>query len=157
MCGRDGGNINNESWTGVEWENHWAEFLHRRAKDRNTTIQVTNLHMRPWVTVRRFWRNLFASCAASRFHRPADDRWGIGLSPTAQAQLKAMRMLLDELDAFSCVPHNGLLMPLDISSEAYCLADLGRHAHSDSDRSTNARMRYPPHDGQMGSKPKEGD
>jgi hypothetical protein len=190
-------NINNESWAGFEWEDHWARFLHRRAEEKGKTIHVTTMHMRPWVTVRRvltlpelysfveisqnnqdsmggrgpahwenimtwraklatrpmpmnnekiygvgeganysagdareavrrFWRNLFAGCASMRFHRPADDRWGIGLSPSAQVQLKAMRMLLEELDIFSCVPHNDLLTPLDISGEAYCLADLGR-------------------------------
>jgi hypothetical protein len=190
-------NINNESWAGVEWENYWAAFLHRRAKEKGKTIHVTSMHMRPWVTVRhvlthpelysfieisqnnqdsmggrghahwqnimqwraklathpmpmnnekiygvgeganysagdgreavrRFWRNLFAGCASMRFHRPAEGRWGIGLSPTAQAQLQAMRLLLEELDLFSCAPHNDLLSPLDISSEAYCLADIGR-------------------------------
>ncbi len=190
-------NINNESWAGFEWENHWAEFLHRRAKERGKTVHVTSMHMRPWITVRhvltypelysfveisqnnqdsmgargpahwenimrwraklatrpmplnnekiygvgeganysagdgreavrRFWRNIFAGCASSRFHRPAEHRWGIGLGPLAQTQLRAMRMLLEELDVFSCSPHNDLLTPLDISSEAYCLADIGR-------------------------------
>lgn len=90
-------NINNESWAGVEWE-----------------------------AVRRFCWNIFAGCASSRFHRPAEDRWGIGLGPVAQAQLTAMRMLLTKLDIFSCSPHNDLLTPLDISCEAYCLADIGR-------------------------------
>jgi hypothetical protein len=190
-------NINNESWTGFEWEDHWARFLQRRAKEKGRAIHVTTMHMRPWVTVRRvltvpdlysfveisqnnqdsmggrgpahwenimtwraklatrpmpmnnekiygvgeganysagdareairrFWRNLFAGCASMRFHRPAEDRWGIGLGPNAQIQLRAMRRLLEELDVFSCAPHNDLLTPLDISSEAYCLADLGR-------------------------------
>jgi hypothetical protein len=44
--------------------------------------------------------------------------------------LKALNLLLEELDVFSCSPHNDLLTPLDISSEAYCLADIGRHTPS---------------------------
>jgi hypothetical protein len=189
-------NINNESWAGVEWENHWAGFLHRQARECGKQIHVTCMHMRPWITVRqvithrdlysfaeisqnnqdsmgarghahwenvinwrtklasrpmpinnekiygaldgsnysagdgreavrRLWRNIFAGCASSRFHRP-ETNWGIGLGETAQIQLQAMTMLLKELDLFSCSPHNDLLTPLDISSEAYCLADIGK-------------------------------
>lgn len=76
--------------------------------------------------VRRFWRNIFAGCASSRFHRPTDRAWGIGLGELAQTQLKAMSLLLEEIDIFSFSPHNDLLTPIDISSEAYCLANIGK-------------------------------
>ncbi|HLR31038.1 MAG TPA: hypothetical protein VK074_01020, partial [Fodinibius sp.] len=78
--------------------------------------------------VRRFWRNIFAGSASSRFHRPAGT-WGIGLNERAQTSLKAMSMLLKEFDIFQARPHNDLLssyVELQPSSmEAYCLADIG--------------------------------
>jgi hypothetical protein len=49
----------------------------------------------------RFWRNIFGGLAGTRFHRPDS---GLGLSETAQAHIKSMRMLLDELDIFHCTP-----------------------------------------------------
>jgi hypothetical protein len=75
----------------------------------------------------RFWRNIFAGSASSRFHRPAIT-WGIGLDERAQINLNAMKMLLDELDIFTTTPHNDLLnsyVELSGSMEAYCLADIG--------------------------------
>lgn len=78
----------------------------------------------------RFWRNIFAGCASSRFHRPAEPRaWGSGLNERVQTNLKAMRMLLDELDIFSCSPHNDLLSHLGLVStttEAYATANIGQ-------------------------------
>jgi hypothetical protein len=70
----------------------------------------------------RFWRNIFAGMAASRFHRPPA---GLGLSEIAQAHIKSMRMLTDELGIFSCQPHNDLLGDRS-DNEAFCLADPGR-------------------------------
>ncbi|MDR8391954.1 hypothetical protein NC796_12420 [Aliifodinibius sp. S!AR15-10] len=78
--------------------------------------------------VERFWRNIFAGTASSRFHRPAGT-WGTGLNERAQTSLKAMSMLLEELDIFNASPHNDLLssfVELQPSAmEAYCLADIG--------------------------------
>ena len=54
----------------------------------------------------RFWRNVFGGFASARFHRPDS---GVGLSEIAQAHLKSMRMITDEMDIFTCVPHNDLL------------------------------------------------
>ena len=36
--------------------------------------------------VNRFWRNIFAGCAASRFHRPAET-WGSGINKCVQINL----------------------------------------------------------------------
>ncbi|MBD3375468.1 hypothetical protein GF406_10570 [candidate division KSB1 bacterium] len=70
----------------------------------------------------RFWRNVFAGIAAVRFHRaPA----GLGHSSLALRHVKSMRMLMDELDIFSCRPNNDLLSDRQVN-EAYCLADPGR-------------------------------
>jgi len=77
--------------------------------------------------IARFWKNIFAGCASSRFHRP-EGEWGIGLEPPAQTNIKAMSMLLEEFDIFSATPHNDLLSSYVAHSEAmeaYCLADIG--------------------------------
>lgn len=78
----------------------------------------------------RFWRNVFAGCASSRFHRPADPAaWGSGLNERSQRNLRAMRMLLEELDIFSCAPHNDLLshrVAVPSTMEAYATANIGR-------------------------------
>ena len=54
----------------------------------------------------RFWRNIFGGMASARFHRPPS---GQGLNEHAQAHLKSARMLTDEIDIFTCEPHNDLL------------------------------------------------
>jgi len=77
----------------------------------------------------RFWRNIFAGCASSRFHRPAMPRaWGSGLNERAQTNLKAMNMLLEKLNIMSCSPHNDLLSPkvsVPSTMEAYATANIG--------------------------------
>jgi hypothetical protein len=70
---------------------------------------------------RRFWRNIFAGHASSRFHRPPT---GLGLSETAQAHIRSMRMLTDRMDVFSCRPADELIERED-TEEVYCLADPG--------------------------------
>jgi hypothetical protein len=79
----------------------------------------------------RFWRNIFAGCASSRFHRPALPRvWGSGLNERAQRNLKAMDMFLQEFDVFKASPHNDLLRHIVAAApgamEAYALAAIGR-------------------------------
>jgi hypothetical protein len=87
--------------------------------------------------INRFWRNIFAGTAASRFHRPTDRdntanprTWGSGLNERVQTNLKAMDMLLEELDIFSASPHNDLLIhavaATPASMEAYALANIGK-------------------------------
>jgi hypothetical protein len=70
----------------------------------------------------RFWKNIFAGCASTRFHRPPA---GIGLNEAAQATIRAARVFTDSLDVFRCAPHPELLSKRD-DDEAYCLADPGR-------------------------------
>lgn len=80
--------------------------------------------------INRFWRNIFAGSASSRFHRPSDREWGSGLNERVQTTLKSMDMLLEELDVFSTSPHNDLLSnavaATPASMEAYVLADIGK-------------------------------
>jgi hypothetical protein len=81
--------------------------------------------------VDRFWRNTFAGCASSRFHRPAMPRaWGSGLNDRVQVNLKAMAMFLAEFDIFSAAPVNDLLRHIvaraSSTTEAYVSAGIGR-------------------------------
>jgi collagenase-like protein with putative collagen-binding domain len=69
----------------------------------------------------RFWRNIFGGLASARFHRPDS---GLGLGAKAQANIKSMRMLTDEMSVFSCAPRNDLLSGRQ-ENEAYCLARPG--------------------------------
>jgi len=66
----------------------------------------------------RFWRNLFAGHASTRFHRPP---YGLGLNAVAQKHIQSMRMLTDSMDLFNHVPANELLSQRG-ENEAYCLA-----------------------------------
>ena len=70
----------------------------------------------------RFWRNIFGGFASARFHRPDS---GVGLNQTAQAHLKSMRSITDEMDVFTCEPHNDLLSNR-AENEAYTFANPGR-------------------------------
>ena len=70
----------------------------------------------------RFWRNIFGGFASARFHRPDS---GVGLSKIAQAHLKSMRMITDEIDVFTCEPHNELLSNRE-DNEAYVFAHPGK-------------------------------
>ncbi|MFW5981342.1 MAG: hypothetical protein ACOCRU_02070, partial [bacterium] len=69
--------------------------------------------------VERFWRNIFGKLASARFHRP---QTGLGLSNTSKANIKSMRLILDEVDIFTSEPNNGLLKDRD-ENEAYCLVN----------------------------------
>ena len=66
----------------------------------------------------RFWRNIFGGLASARFHRPDS---GLGLGPKAQANIKSMRMLTNQMDIYNCQPHNDLLSDRQ-ANEAYCIA-----------------------------------
>ena len=51
--------------------------------------------------IERFWRDIIGGAASVRFHRPPA---GIGLSTTAQAQIKSARMLLSAINIFKAEP-----------------------------------------------------
>lgn len=77
---------------------------------------------------RRFWRNVFAGCASSRFHRPGSGRnfrHGIGLGEVGQTNLRSMRRFLDHFDIFASEPANSLLSERE-PDEAYCAVVPGR-------------------------------
>ena len=74
------------------------------------------------ITKDRWWQNIFAGCASTRFHRPAG---GIGLSQDAQIRIKAAREFTSQFDIFRCEPRNDLLSQRQ-ENEAHCLADPGK-------------------------------
>ena len=76
---------------------------------------------------RKLWRNIFGGFASSRFHRTSDPfvPSGIGLSRTAQHQIRSLRMLTDAMDVFSCLPSNHLLSDRE-EDEAYAFVEEGR-------------------------------
>ena len=65
--------------------------------------------------IERFVRNVLLGAAATRFHRPNS---GLGLSDTAQAVIKSMRMLIDAYNHFAAEPNLDLLSQCD-ENEAY--------------------------------------
>lgn len=47
-------NINNESWTGLDWERYWARMVREKAADRKQIVSVTTMHLSPSTSVRAF-------------------------------------------------------------------------------------------------------
>lgn len=69
----------------------------------------------------RFWRNVVGGLATTRFHRPPS---GLGLSGIAQMHIQAARLATNEIDIFSCEPHQDLVSDRSWN-EAYCSANPG--------------------------------
>jgi hypothetical protein len=113
-------------------DDHWRnmETFRRRIADSGSvrpinTVKIYGANTGRYGSSRdgqeRFWRNVFGGLAAARFHRPPS---GLGLGPPAQAHIRAMRMLTDEMDIFSCGPRRDLLSNCSWN-EAYCIANPG--------------------------------
>jgi len=75
------------------------------------------------ISIDRWWQNVFAGCASTRFHRPTGGS-GIGLGPEAQQVIHAARVFTDAFDVFHTEPHPELLSERE-ENEAYCLAKPG--------------------------------
>jgi len=112
-------------------QNHWNNAQQQRARIAENPRPLNNVKIygandgpfgNDQDAMERFWRNIFGQMASARFHRPPA---GLGLGPKAQANIRSARLLLDQIDIFSCRPHNDLLANRQ-SNEAYCLAIPGR-------------------------------
>jgi len=119
---------NNHSPATRHWDN--MQWLRQQVADSGNirpinTVKIYGANPGRWGTSRdgqeRFWRNIIGGLAATRFHRPPS---GLGLSETAQAHIRSMRMLLAEFDILSCEPRNDLLHWRSMT-EAYCTAEPG--------------------------------
>lgn len=121
-------------------ETHYNRLVQvrKRLADRPrpiNNVKIYTFNGGPEESVERFWRNIFAGAASSRFHRPhplehpdahlTEHGAGIGLSPRAQTHIRSLRMITDELDVFTSTPRNDLLSNRE-ANEAYMLADPGR-------------------------------
>jgi hypothetical protein len=79
----------------------------------------------------RWWQNIFAGCASTRFHRPEfyhyepKDYYGLGLGTLAQTHIRAARKFTSAFDIFSCEPRPDLLSETG-EGEAYLLANPGQ-------------------------------
>jgi hypothetical protein len=119
---------NNHQPANSHWEN--PQEIRRRLKASGhvrpmNSVKIYGANSGRYGSTRdaqeRFWRNIFGGLASSRFHRPPS---GLGLNGIAQAHIKSMRMLTDEINIFACEPHNDLLANRSWN-EAYCTANPG--------------------------------
>jgi len=106
---------------------HWDQFqiVRERISERPRPLNHTKTYGGDEVDwtkgdengIERFWRNIIGGAASCRFHRPPA---GVGLNPKAQAQIRSMRMVLDEVDLTQCQPdvHSELLSERE-NDEAY--------------------------------------
>ncbi|MFC2126326.1 hypothetical protein ACFLU5_16150 [Bacteroidota bacterium] len=130
----------NSHWGGQAYWDNFKEFrckiLHAPRPINNTKMYVQAWH--EWddyntpelaaefidiYAPAKLWQNTLGGAASARFHRPPII-YGLGLTSGAQIHIKGLRMLLDVIDVFSCVPHNDLLSERN-SNEAYCMANPG--------------------------------
>lgn len=134
---------NNQDSRGARGQGHWNNIMDWRKKLASDPMPMNNEKVYGGAdgvnysagteteAINRFWRNIFAGTASSRFHRPALPRvWGSGLNERVQTNLKAMDMLLEEFDIFSASPYNDLISHRVAASrsavEAYITADIGK-------------------------------
>jgi hypothetical protein len=87
---------NNQDSMGGRGHAHWENIMSWRAKLASRPMPMNNEKIygagdgsnysagEGKEAVRRFWRNVFAGCASSRFHRPTDRGWGIGLGESSR-------------------------------------------------------------------------
>jgi len=75
----------------------------------------------PLIGLDRWWQNIWAGCASTRFHRPTG---GTGLNELSQKAIHAARVFTNKFNIFACSPHPELLANRE-ENEAYCLAQPG--------------------------------
>jgi hypothetical protein len=73
------------------------------------------------LNVNRWWQNIFAGSASTRFHRP---RHGLGLSEQAQTAIRAARAFTGQFNIFQTAPRPDLVRASG-ESRAYLLANPG--------------------------------
>ena len=117
---------NNHQTGQTHWDNMLAarELLHSRIRPMNNIkIYGGDVHGGGIEEgIQKFWRNIFAGCASSRFHRPGREQgyYGAGLNGPARIQLRSARLFLEAFDIFRATPdrYSSLLSNRD-ENEAY--------------------------------------
>lgn len=117
-------NFGEDHWRRVRWaiEQAWA---HPRPVNHTKIYSAGQKSFgtgTPQDGIERFWRNLLAGSASSRFHRPDS---GIGLNEIAQACIKAARQVERWVRFWDLAPAMELLGDRE-ENEAYLAADPGR-------------------------------
>ncbi len=119
---------NNHSPSDRHWSNPQKVREHIEASGKirpMNSVKIYGSNTGRYGTTRdaqeRFWRNVVGGLATTRFHRPPS---GLGLSDIAQMHIQAARMLTNEVDIFTCGPHNDLVSDRSWN-EAYCSANPG--------------------------------
>jgi len=114
-------------------DNHWRELLYLLEKVNEKYVRPSN-HTKIYGGgyksfgtggledgIERFWRNILAGSASSRFHRPDS---GNGLNEKAKASIKAARLLETEIKLWNIEPMMELLSDRQ-TNEAYLAANIG--------------------------------
>jgi len=113
-------------------EDHWKNLQWVVKRNKKNTRPLNHVKIygsgktswgsgTPADGVERFWRNLFAGCAAVRFHR---DGAGNGLKPIAKACIKAVRKVETLVKFWDVESHQELLTNRE-KDEAYLAAKPG--------------------------------
>ncbi|MDZ7717674.1 MAG: hypothetical protein U5K72_02495 [Balneolaceae bacterium] len=136
---------NNQDAAGAVGHKHWENLIYWRNMidaQQDGPMPINNIkvygesvgnNVRAGTekeAVERFWRNIFAGSASTRFHRPGimsveAGGWGIGLSDKAQHTLQTVTMFLDEFDIFNAEPYAGCKTIGPSIPADYCLANVG--------------------------------
>ena len=120
---------NNHNRGDEHWENlMWArQYLGKVPRPINT-VKIygadTGRYGNDQDGVERFWRNLLAGCAATRFHRPTS---GLGLSEKAKTSVRVARAVESHVRFWMLAPANELLTDRG-DNEAFLAAKPG-HAY----------------------------
>jgi hypothetical protein len=119
---------NNHQVGKVHWDNPLAvrQYIIDSGHIRPiNTVKIYGANTGRYGTTRdaqeRFWRNILAGMASTRFHRPPA---GLGLSEIPQEHIKSMRMALEVHDIFKSEPRLNLIGGRSVN-EAYCSANVG--------------------------------
>ncbi|MFH1719774.1 MAG: hypothetical protein ABIF19_20675 [Planctomycetota bacterium] len=112
-------------------QTHWDNAQRQRARIADNIRPLNNVKIYGADTgqygtdrdgMERFWRNIFGGMASARFHRPNS---GLGLGEKAQANIRSLRLLTNNMTIFQCAPHNDLLSERG-PNEAFCMANPGK-------------------------------
>jgi hypothetical protein len=121
--------VNSRLFDEDQW--HRLRWIMQRTKAHSRPINCVKIYGSgetkwgsgtPKDGVERFWRDLFAGCAAVRHHR---DGGGIGLQPLSQACIRAARKMESAVKLWDVVLHQELLSDRE-PDEAYLLAQPGQ-------------------------------
>ncbi len=112
---------NNHQTGQAHWDN--LQAVHKRVKETPRPLNNVKVYGSgedifgtAQDAIERFWRNIFAGCASTRFHRPPH---GLGLGPMAQKHIQAVRLASERFGFFESLPGEQLLRRRR-ENQAYC-------------------------------------